>query len=68
MVPVLNHDPHDVTDSFKKCFGSNADPDPYPAFTSMWIQIRIQGAIPMQMHEDPYPGPGQTLPSQKVGF
>jgi hypothetical protein len=40
-----------------------ADPD--PAFASMRIQIRIQGAKPMRIHADPNPDPGQ--PSQKVG-
>jgi hypothetical protein len=42
----------------------NADPD--PAFTSMQIRNRIHEGKPMLIHVDP--DPGQTLPSQKVGF
>ncbi len=42
------------------------------ALVSMRIRIRmriqIQGAKPMRIHGDPDPDPGQTLPSQKVGF
>ncbi len=32
----------------------------------IWMRIRIQGAKPMEIHQDP--DPGQTLKSQKVEF
>jgi hypothetical protein len=39
-------------------------------FTSLriQIQIQIQGAKPMRIHEDQEPDPGQALLSQKFGF
>jgi hypothetical protein len=37
-------------------------------FTSMRTRIRIQGAKLMRIRADTDPGPGQALPSQKIGF
>jgi hypothetical protein len=49
---------------FRIRFCFNADPD--PAFTTMRVQIRIQGAKPTRINADP--DPGQTFAVTKSSF